>query len=320
MGAPYGYDTINAKVSPITPSVMHISANGLSYYFRKYLFLEAVSMTKWTLPEHWPANRLEYLVFGDGGVSVFNTDMYGLVYDRMGLAGRNVFYNPTHCVIANPFIRGNQYLQIGRQCEVIALQPDYRGMVDIVAYYGDLMSLAAATIQSNLINSRLAYVFACASKSGAESFKKMFDSIMQGDPAVFVDESLLRNTVTRGTSSATWATFNADLKNNFITNELLAALKTIKAMYDTEVGIPNANTTKKERMLTDEVNSNNVETASKASLWLENLQHGCERVHKLFGIDKSVLWVDWRFPPKGGADNASDAFPGGDADDAADAF
>ena len=50
-------------------------------------------------------------------------------------------------------------------------------------------------------------------------------------------------------------------------------------------------------MLTDEVNSNNVETAAKASLWLDSLQRGCERVHKLFGIDKSTLWVDWRFPP-----------------------
>ena len=53
-------------------------------------------------------------------------------------------------------------------------------------------------------------------------------------------------------------------------------------------------------MLTDEVNSNNVETAAKASLWLDSLQHGCERVHKLFGIDKSTLWVDWRFPPDTG--------------------
>lgn len=49
-------------------------------------------------------------------------------------------------------------------------------------------------------------------------------------------------------------------------------------------------------MLTDEVNSNNVETAAKASLWLDSLQRGCKRVHKLFGIDKSTLWVDLRFP------------------------
>lgn len=309
--APYSYEQVNAYTSPVTPSVVHTKGNALSYYFRKYLFLEAVSMVKWTLPDTWPQNRLEYLVFGEGGVSVFNTDRYGLVYDHMGLTGINVFYNPTHTVVANTFIKGTKYLQIGKQCEIIHLQPDYRGMVDIVAYYGDMMALAAQTIQSNLINSRLAYVFAAGNKAGAESFKRMFDQIMQGKPAVFVDSALLKTYKSGASGQAPWMYFATDLKGNFITNELLTALKTIKALFDTEVGIPNTNTSKKERMLTDEVNSNNVETAAKASLWLDSLQRGCERVHKLFGLDKSNLWVDWRFPPVTGmqevVDDARDA-------------
>ena len=309
--APYSYEQVNAYTSPVTPSVVHTKGNALSYYFRKYLFLEAVSMVKWTLPDTWPQNRLEYLVFGEGGVSVFNTDRYGLVYDHMGLTGINVFYNPTHTVVANTFIKGTKYLQIGKQCEIIHLQPDYRGMVDIVAYYGDMMALAAQTIQSNLINSRLAYVFAAGNKAGAESFKRMFDQIMQGNPAVFVDSALLKTYKSGASGQAPWMYFATDLKGNFITNELLTALKTIKALFDTEVGIPNTNTSKKERMLTDEVNSNNVETAAKASLWLDSLQRGCERVHKLFGLDKSNLWVDWRFPPVTGmqevVDDARDA-------------
>lgn len=297
---PYSYEQVNAYTSPVTPSVVHTKGNALSYYFRKYLFLEAASMVKWTPPNTWPQNRLEYLVFGEGGVSVFNTDRYGLVYDHMGLTGMNVFYNPTHSLVANPFIKGTKYLQIGKQCEIIHLQPDYRGIVDIVAYYGDMMALAAQTIQSNLINSRLAYVFAAGNKAGAESFKRMFDQIMQGNPAVFVDSALLKTYKSGSSGQAPWMYFATDLKGNFITNELLTALKTIKALFDTEVGIPNTNTSKKERMLTDEVNSNNVETATKASLWLDSLQRGCERVHKLFGLDKSTLWVDWRFPPDTG--------------------
>ena len=304
--APYSYEQVNAYTSPVTPSVVHTKGNALSYYFRKYLFLEAVSMVKWVLLDTWPQNRLEYLVFGEGGISVFNTDRYGLVYDHMGLTGLNVFYNPTHTVIANPFIKGTKYLQIGKQCEIIHLQPDYRGMVDIVAYYGDMMALAAQTIQSNLINSRLAYVFAAGNKAGAESFKKMFDQIMQGNPAVFVDSALLKTYKSGASGQAPWMYFATDLKGNFITNELLTALKTIKALFDTEVGIPNTNTSKKERMLTDEVNSNNVETAAKASLWLDSLQRGCERVHKLFGLDKSTLWVDWRFPPDTGTQEVVD--------------
>ena len=89
---------------------------------------------------------------------------------------------------------------------------------------------------------------------------------MQGNPAVFVDSSLLKASKTGASGQSPWMYFSSDLKGNFITNELLTALKTIKALFDTEVGIPNTNTSKKERMLTDEVNSNNVETAAKASL------------------------------------------------------
>lgn len=42
MTAPYSYEQINAHVSPVTPSVMHTKGNGLSYYFRKYLFLISI--------------------------------------------------------------------------------------------------------------------------------------------------------------------------------------------------------------------------------------------------------------------------------------
>ena len=42
MTPPYSYEQINAHVSPVTPSVMHTKGNGLSYYFRKYLFLISI--------------------------------------------------------------------------------------------------------------------------------------------------------------------------------------------------------------------------------------------------------------------------------------
>ena len=65
----------------------------------------------------------------------------------------------------------------------------------------------------------------------------------------------------------------------------------------------NANTDKRERLVTDEVNANNVETYSKCSLWLESLQESCEKANNMFGLD---LWVDWRKIPGGGAADAGD--------------
>lgn len=291
---PYFYEQINGCTSPITPSVMHTGGNALSYFFRKYLFLEASSIFKVTIPETWPLNRLQALVFGIGYASVFNTDQYGIVYDRTSLTGQNVFYNPTHATLANPCIKANGLMQIGVDCEIIQLRPDYQGIRDICAYYGDMMALCSQALQSNLINARLAYVFAASNKAGAESFKKMFDGILQGDPAVFVDSTLAQTLdKSKGTG---WQAFDANLKQNFIALDLQTELRRIKAQFDTEVGIPNANVDKKERMLADEVNSNNVETSAKATLWLTYLQRSCEKVHKLFGLTKSDLWFDWQFP------------------------
>ena len=63
-------------------------------------------------------------------------------------------------------------------------------------------------------------------------------------------------------------------------------------MFDTEIGIPNANTQKKERMITDEVNQNNISTQSKVELWLETMKDGCKKVNTMFGLS---IDVDLRF-------------------------
>ena len=65
------------------------------------------------------------------------------------------------------------------------MQPDYGSCWDIVSYYADLLALATESLAVNITNSKLAYVFACQDKTVAESFKKMFDQINEGNPAVF---------------------------------------------------------------------------------------------------------------------------------------
>ena len=59
-------------------------------------------------------------------------------------------------------------------------------------------------------------------------------------------------------------------------------------LFDSEIGIPNVNQSKKERMVVDEVNANNVDTYTKALLWLDELKKGCNKTNKLFGTNISV--------------------------------
>ena len=88
------------------------------------------------------------------------------------------------------------------------------------------------------------------------------------------------------------ATLPTELAQNFIVPELIDTLRNLRDMFDTEVGIPNTNTRKKERMTDDEVNANNTETKTMCEMWLEMLQDGVKKAKKMFGL-KSFS-VDWR--------------------------
>ena len=160
-----------------------------------------------------------------------------------------------------------------------------------------MMALSAETAGVNLLNSKLSYVFTAANKQGAETFKKLFDRVASGEPAVIVDKSLLKDD-----GSPAWQAFDQNVGQNYIVSDILTDMRKFEQMFDNDIGIPNANTDKKERLLTDEVNSNNQETVSKCALWLEELQAVAEQTRKMFGIEISV---DWRVKPeilKGGVD------------------
>ena len=285
-GAPYYYNYINAETSQVTPSTVHVKDSGLCRYFTKYLLQKAMSVFEWDLPETWNKDYFLYVLYCWGYVAVVNTDKFGVIPQGCGLKGYDVFYAPTHAVIANPLLSGILEPRIGTQCELLKLQPDFSGILDLVGHYAEQMALASQSVSVNLLNSKLSYVFTAKTKALAESLKKMYDQIASGEPAVVID-SRLKNAAD---GEETWKAFEQNVGGNYIVTNLLADLRKIEAMFDTEIGIPNANTDKRERLIQDEVNANNIETYSKCAMWLENLQDACKRVNDMFGLSISVRW------------------------------
>lgn len=285
---PYDYDFINLYNSNRSPSTVHCSDNILTGYFRRYLLQKVFSVYEWkNLPQAWDKTFFNYVLYGIGFIAVIKTDKYGVIPQNGTLWGRNVFYQPTNVIITNPLLTGIKNPTIGVQTEIIKMQPDYGSCLDIVCHYADLLALTTQTYATDLVNSKLAYVFTASDKKGAESFKKLFDNIASGEPAVVYDRSLANSDGT-----PTWTTFSQNLAQNYIGDKLLDDYKKLLDMFDTEIGIPNANTQKKERMITDEVNQNNISTQSKVELWLETMKDGCKKVNAMFGLN---IDVDLRF-------------------------
>lgn len=289
--APYMYDYINAEVSQHSPSTVHTKNTELQRFFARYLLQKAMSVFKWDLPETWDRDYFLYVLYGIGYIAVLNTDKYGVIPQQCGLDGYNIFYQPKRALVTNPLLKGLRSLDIGTQCTLIKLQPDYGSVMDLVGFYADMMALTAETAGVNLVNSRLSYVFFGKNKNTAESQKKLFDRVASGEPATFVDTALYD--VQSGNPS--WIPFQQNVGQNYIAGDALADLRKWDMMFDTDIGIPNANTDKKERLISDEVNANNVEVTSKADLWLDQLQKSFAQTSKMFGIK---LGVDWRNKPQ----------------------
>lgn len=290
---PVLYDYVNRYNGTRNPSTVHSTDNALSYYFQRYLLQEAISVYEWKIPKTWARNYLVYTLYSWGFVAIIKTDKFGVIPQACGLSGYDVFYRPTTATISNPLLRGILTPRIGTQCELIKLQPDYCGIMDIVQKYADLMALTLQTAGSNIVSSKLAYVFTAKNKAGAESFKKMMDKIFVGEPAVVIDDKLKNDD-----GSQAWNLFQNNLRNNYIASDMLSDIKKLRDMFCTEIGIPNANTEKKERLVTDEVNSNNVETYTRADMWLEELKDGVSRSVEMFPELAGEFSVDWRYRPE----------------------
>lgn len=289
MGAPYDYNIENIYNSVVNPSTVHYIDNGVARFYTRYFLQKAMSVFKWELPELWDKDYFLYTLYTWGFISVLKTDRFGVIPQQCTLTGYNVFYAPKRITVTNPIIPDTIERDIDVDCVLLKLTPDYAGILDLIFFYASKMALASSAVNVNLLNSKLAYLFTAKNKSVAESFKKMYDQIASGEPASIIDRNLLDPD-----GNKTWDFFSQNLQQNYIASDILADMRKIEQQFDTDIGIPNANTDKRERLITDEVNANNVETATRCELWLEELKKGCEKVKTMFDVD---IKVDWRVKP-----------------------
>lgn len=283
---PINYNLENLIKSSYNPSQIHASNTELAYYFRKYLLEKIYSCIEIeNTPDSWAYNYMMYSLLIFGKICFLETDAFGVIPQHCAVGGFNVFYQPAYVNVRNPLLSINRPLFIGKECEVVKLQPNYSGIMDIICYYADMLSLCAENIGLNIINSKLAYVFTAQNKSSAEAFKKMFDKIASGSPIVVQDKKLLDEN-----SKKSWDAFTNDLSKNYIADRILNDMTTWENKFNTEIGIPNANTQKRERLITNEVNANNIDTQSKIMLWVDTINKDLKKVNEMFGLNLNAKY------------------------------
>ena len=285
----YYSDLSNSEINNVLEAAFLPPVKGLNnataLYFRKYLFQKMLSAFEWTIPETWARDYFQFVLFGWGYIAVFDSKEagFGVIPQRCGISGYNVFYMPNRALVSNPLLPNISELKIHEDCTVLHINPNYTPVLDIIDYYAVKLAMITADIESNLFNDKLSYLFTVGNQTAANSFKKLYDQIAQGNPAVIVDKELLKED---GTKS--WEVFQQNLKQNYIVSDLLEDYRRIENDFCTKVGIPASNTEKRERMSVEEVTRNDIETDSLIDGWLRRLQDDIDETNALFNIGLAV--------------------------------
>lgn len=275
------YDLVSNFLRPKPKDVNGLN-NSSYFYYRRQLFLKIYSLFDFkNYPDYWDIDYFKNVLFSDGfiGVVDYNGGPWAL---KCGFSGINPYNNPTEIMIANPVL-GNFNRTIGKDGELIyfnRVDGMYIGLEPLVKRYALLLSQCDGSVNATLMNSRVRHVFEGTNDAEVQTYKKMYDEVSQGKPAVFLK---------KGKTDLKESNFNfLNVKNTYIGNDIMLTKRTIMNEFLTEIGINNRNTDKRERLTTDEVAVNDSETAANVILWLDTMRRQLDKVNKLFNTNITV--------------------------------
>ena len=270
-------DLLNQFFARKPKDVEGVANTSAMYYRMKLLKLILQRFDFEGLPETWDSDYFLEHLFLDGVICITDTSA-GVLALKTGVTGIGIFDQPTECIIVNPVL-GQMRRTINEDCALIKIQLDYQGVGWILNRYSTMLAMCDSSIAVNLLNTKATFVFGATSKAQAETFKAIFDKISMGEPAVFTSEN--------NTTLIKEQMFTMPAKDNFIADDVQLLKRKIINEFLTDIGISNANTDKRERLVTDEVNANNDEIVANIQHWYDNINEGLNKANELFSLNLS---------------------------------
>ncbi len=267
---PIAYDDLLREYFAVNPQDAHGQDALQTGYYKKFLFRKVLSIFKFTMPDTWDYDYVTTTLFLDGKLAIANTP-YGVLGLRTGTAGINVFERPTQCIISNPLFP-TLTRTIGEDCVLVKIQYDYSGIDDMLRRYSYFMAQCDASLSSNLYNSRVAFIGYAENDAQAATLYKMYDAIAAGKPCVVVGNQTVK--------PSDYTILN--VKNSYVGIEILTTYRIILNQFLTEMGIKNANTEKRERLITAEIESSMSDAGFSVWHFYANIKRGFDAANAMF--------------------------------------
>lgn len=272
---PIGYGDLLREFYRESPKDVDGVFNASSIYYNRELLRLVFSAYEFTgVPESWDYDYMLTHLFIDGMFAITDTEV-GVIPLRCGVTGVNYWDHPTEVQIAVPVL-GSFRRTIGKDCALIKLQYDYKGIMDLVQRYATNMAMCDSAIAVNLMNTKAAIIGQAEDQKQAQTLKKMFDEISAGRPFVVTKNGMVKI----GESII----FNP-VKQAFVADDVLLVKRKMMNEFLTRIGIGNANTDKRERLISDEVNANNEESMFSKNHWIKTVNEGLKEANNLYSLN-----------------------------------
>lgn len=239
-----------------------------------------------TCPDWWSKDYLLTLLICAGRFYITDTSI-GVCPLNGGSHGLNVFERPSAVTIANPVLGTFDRKLTGKNADavVVYLYDDryYRSFMPIIDRFAQRLANCDCSIDVNLLNTRVPFIFNVHDSKQAATAKELYEKVSQGEPAIFTTTDDLMDP-----SSNRDIVETMPVKNNYVADMIIEAKRAIVSEFLTYCGINNLAYEKKERLIVDEVRSNNAETEYNVAYINNNLQHCSEEVRKMFDIEFDI--------------------------------
>lgn len=247
-----------------------------SFLNRRFKLL-AMDQHEWKgLPETIEERFIERGLYYDGQMFAYNHKQLGpLCLPCMGLGTPNVYGE----FMRYRVIGFNFTDEVSREDGVLIENNKLRMPTsDIVDYFTEQLYNVKRARDVNLQQLKFQFAFAISDKNEL-TLKKILEKVDDNDPLIITDKNAIN-------LDEVVKVFNTGVKPMLA--ELTDTYHDIMNEALTYLGINNANTDKRERLITDEANANNQFIECCSELFLQSRQKACEEINKKLGWGVSV--------------------------------
>lgn len=252
------------------------------------LFEKCVRIFKWNeVPKNLPQREIEKYIISLGFCGFVNDRNCGYMVSNGGMSAPtqydDVFKKFTY---ARPTAKGGT-VTIGKDCVIIRNTSMMNSLSGLIRRTASQLAHADITLRAALVNYRANDVLVADDDSSAESIKAYYDSLYEGNLKAIVDENVI-SSIKNLSSSRSYADL---LKLTDVKNEIMRS-------FFAEIGI-RQKSDKRERLVTEEVDSDSMMLLFNIHDMLEQRQIACEEINKIFGLNMSVeLSEEWDYLKK----------------------